>query len=669
MTFRKRVKGIIVFFFAFYVAIVGRAFYYQVIGDSGIEKYCKTQYDKNITIPPARGAILDRNGGPLAITISTLSIGASPKRITSKRAIARISSRLLHVKGSVILAKLRSKRSFVYIKRQVPREVAKKFIKEVGTLEEFRKEYGTYGRITEFSLIPEPKRYYPGKELASNIIGFCNIDSIGLEGVEMTFDRYLKGKQLRLQVEKDAKGRLIIPSKIPEREVFGNTLQLTIDKNIQFICEKEIAEGVRKHRAKGGIAVVMSPVTGEIYAMAEYPSFDSNSPGKYSPWRRKDRIISDIYEPGSTFKVFLVAGALDSGRVHVKDRVNCEGGYYRVQGRTIHDTHPRQWLKVPEVIKYSSNIGAVKIAERLSAKKFYSYIQKFGFGKKSGIELAGEVRGIVPDRSSFTRPIRYATTAFGQGIAVTPIQMISAFSSVVNGGIALKPYIIKEVRDRWGKIVYRGDSDYVGRVISRGTSAMMRKILESVVTKEGTGSLAKVRGYSIGGKTGTSQKVDMRKGGYSDKRIASFIGFFPVKNPLVTILILVDEPEDEVYGGLVAAPIFRKIASKVALYAGIPPDERGREMFTVAKRKVMKEGGGEKKTMYPVQKVSLTDSEDGMYTMPNLRGLTIAQVIDMIEYLPVDYSFAGSGVVVKQVPSAGSRIQVGGQCRVVFGEK
>jgi len=403
--------------------------------------------------------------------------------------------------------------------------------------------------------------------------------------------------------------------------------------------------------------------------MAEYPSFDSNRPGMYSPWRRKDRIITDIYEPGSTFKVFLVAGALDSGKVHLKDRINCEKGVYRVQGRTIHDTHPREWLKVPDIIKFSSNIGAVKIAERLSANGFYRYIQKFGFGKKSGIELAGEASGIVPDKSSFARPIRYSTSAFGQGIAVTPIQMISAFSSVVNGGIALKPYIIKEVRDRWGKIVYRGESDYVGRVISTGTSEKMRKMLGSVVTREGTGSLAKVEGYSVGGKTGTSQKVDMKQGGYSDKRIASFIGFFPVKNPLVAILILVDEPEDEVYGGLVAAPIFRKIASKVALYAGIPPDERGEERVTVAKNGVATEEGEKKKGKFPVQKVSLNDPEDGMYSMPNLKGLTIAQAIDMIEYLPIDYSFTGSGVVVRQLPQAGRRIKVGGKCRIVFGEK
>jgi cell division protein FtsI (penicillin-binding protein 3) len=671
MIVRPRIKVIGIFFIAFYGAVVGKAFYYQVIGDAEIQKFSASQYEKEIVIPPARGPILDRNGNKLAVTVTAYSIAASPVAIKDKIGFAGVAHRVLKVDKNKILKTLKAKKSFMYIKRQVERDIANTFVSELGKLEEFRREYKLFRKIGAVNIIAEPKRYYPGKELAANVIGFCDIDSVGLEGVEKTFDKYLKGKGMSLICEKDARGRLIIPEVIPDDEVLGHTLQLTLDKNIQFICEREIAEGVKKYRGKSGMAIAMSPITGEIYAMALYPAFDPNEPGKYGPWLRKNRAITDLYEPGSTFKAFLIAGALDSGIVKVTDRIYCENGVYRVQRRFIHDTHKSEWLTVPEVMKYSSNIGAVKIAEKLTPENFYDYILKFSFGSKTGIEMHGEASGILPSKKVFRKPIQYATTAFGQGIAATPLQVISAFCSIINGGISLNPYIVKEVRDRFGKIVYRGKPLYADRVLSSKTSAMMRDILKGVITEEGTGTLAGLHGYSVGGKTGTSQKVDFVKGGYSDERIASFIGFFPADEPSIVILVLIDEPQEEVYGGIVAAPIFNKIASKVAIYAGIAPDkyeDRTRSMGKVEKAK------GLGRDIYPpdtfsVMKVSYTKDEEENFIMPDLEGLTAAQVLEMMEALPVEIRLNGSGIVVKQYPLPGKGMLPGKQCVITLGDE
>lgn len=671
MTNRHRLRGIIILFVAFYLAIVGKAFYYQVIGDPVIQKCSESQYEKEIVIPPARGPILDRNGNKLAITVTTYSIGASPVAIRDKNSFAEAARSVLKLKKKKTLKLLSSNRSFVYIKRQIEREVANSFVRELGKLPEFKREYQLFGKIGAVNIVVEPKRYYPGKELAASVVGFCDIDSVGLEGVEKTFDRYLRGKRLKLTFEKDARGRLIIPEVIPGEETIGHTLQLTLDKNIQFICEKEIAQGVKKYNAKGGMALAMSPVTGEIYAMAVYPSFDPNRAGKYGPWYRKNRAITDLYEPGSTFKVFLLAGALESGRVRVTDKIYCENGLYRVQRRFIHDTHRSEWLTVPEVMKFSSNIGAVKIAERITPERFYDYVLKFSFGSKTGIEMDGEVSGILPNRETFKKPIQYATAAFGQGIAATPLQVITAFCSIINGGMVLKPYLVKEVRDRFGKIVYRGKPLYVDRILSGSTSAMMRNILKGVVTEEGTGTLAGLQGYSVGGKTGTSQKVDFDRGGYSDKRIASFIGFFPVEEPAVVILVLIDEPEEEVYGGIVAAPVFNKIASQVAIHTGIAPDrvEGDSQVLARMEKKPMSRGMGNPAGVFPVMKVSYASEDGEHFVMPDLSGLTLAQVIDMMEPIPVEIRLVGSGVVLKQHPAAGRRIAHGDRCVITFGEE
>ncbi|RMG58048.1 MAG: PASTA domain-containing protein [Deltaproteobacteria bacterium] len=492
------------------------------------------------------------------------------------------------------------------------------------------------------------------------------MDLKGLEGVERAFDEFLAGEEERITCIRDARGRLIVPEGIEKERTEGKTIQLTIDGTVQFICEREIERGVREFGAKSGIAIVMDPRTGEVLAMAVYPSYDPNSPSRYPASWRRNRAITDIYEPGSTFKVFLVAGALDSGKVRLSDKIFCENGVITVQGRRIHDTHENEWLTIPEVLKVSSNIGAYKIAERMTPRLFYSYVKSFGFGRRTGIELKGEVPGLIPDEEEFLKPIRYATASFGQGVAATALQVTSAFCAAVNGGILVKPTVIKEVRSPEGEILYRTRPRYRGRVISSSTSRVLREILAGVVSEEGTGSLARINGYSIGGKTGTSQKVDPVKGGYSDKRIASFIGFFPVDEPRFVVSVVVDEPEEEVYGGKVAAPIFRRIVSKLAIYEGLPPEGGGQQVALRSDEGKEAEIGGRGPKLV---RVSFGGPDESSVVMPDLKGLTMVEVVDLLDSLGLEYELKGSGLAAGQFPAPGKRVKRGRTCRVYFREE
>ncbi len=668
MILKSRLRIVIGAFILIYFAVLVRAFYYQVIGDEALEKLRKTQYEAEIVIPPTRGKILDRKGSELAVTVPAFSVGIQPVKVKDKKNVARVASEVFKVPFNEAMKKLAKKKSFVFIARKVDNESVKRFLEKLGSLDEFRREYSNFRRIGVVSVFPDPRRVYPGGKLASNVLGFCDVDLRGLEGIEKTFDEYLRGKARKVKCVRDARGRLIIPEDLSRIEDDGKTIQLTIDRNIQFICERELEKGVKEFRAKSGVAIVMSPSTGEILAMAVYPNYDPNSPGSYPPWRRRNRIITDVYEPGSTFKVFLIAGAIDSGKVRLSDKIYCEKGEVTVQGRRIHDTHENEWLTVPEILKVSSNIGAYKIAERLTPDLFYNYIRKFGFGRKTGVELLGEVSGILPSLEQFKKPIRYATASFGQGVAVTPLQVTAAFSAAVNGGILVKPSLIREIRTIDGEVLYRGRPKYEGRVISAETSRTMRRLLADVVSEHGTGSLAKIGGYSVGGKTGTSQKVDPVKGGYSDKRIASFIGFFPVDEPQFVITVIIDEPKEEIYGGLVAAPIFKRIASKVAIYAGIPPDE-GSEDFQVARAVPPGFSPPGADGRPPVVKVSLSGDSDVSLIMPDLKGLTMVEAIELLDSLGVEYEMKGSGIVVSQYPRPGRKVSGKTRCVVVFGEE
>ncbi|MGA7103709.1 MAG: penicillin-binding protein [Candidatus Deferrimicrobiaceae bacterium] len=641
-----------------YCLIVFRAFHIQVLGVEGIRERGARQYGVKIPLLPKRGGIFDRTGTEFAVSLSTKSIFVQPSKLSSPELAAKILSRRTSRPAAQLRKEFSSDRNFLWVKRQMPSSMAEEIVREVReALSRGESNGGTHGIGT----VEEPKRFYPNRELASSVIGFTDVDSAGIEGVELSLDKYLRGENAFLVCERDARGRLIIPADTPiEVNSQGHSVFLTIDRNIQYVAQTELLEAVKKYRARGGVALVMQPRTGEILAMASLPTFNPNSLSAAPPEARKNRTITDVIEPGSTFKVLTLASALELGAIGARDRIFCENGMYRYAGRTIHDTHKHGYLTVPEVIKFSSNIGMIKVAEKMDPGRYYDMIRAFGFGAKTGVELLGESRGLVPSRDEFSQ-IRRATVSFGQGIAVTPLQLAYAMASVVNGGKMMKPYLVKEITDPEGRVVYRGEPKVLRRTISPKTSAQMREMLGQVVQEDGTGTQARIKGFLVGGKTGTAQKVEVGTGRYSpDKRIASFVGFLPLHDPEFLILVVIDEPKGEVYGGVVAAPAFNQIAVKTAYYLGLTPTEPiGQEPATAAREKT--EAPGVRMT-----RVAMGPGESSL-VMPDLRGLSMGRVVDLMDRYSVRVKLVGTGLARAQSPRPGGILVPGAACTVTFG--
>ncbi|MGE5189890.1 MAG: penicillin-binding protein [Gemmatimonadota bacterium] len=641
---------------AVYLLIVLRAFHIQVLGVRGIRERGARQYCANIPLVPKRGAILDRTGNELAVSLTTKSIFVQPARLPSSAVAARVLAPRVGRPTAELRKVMAPDRSFLWIRRQMPSGDADDAVSAVrAALGGVRARGGDDGIGT----VEEPKRFYPNRELAASVLGFTNVDSAGIEGVELSLDKYLRGERGYLVCERDARGRVIAPAGGPdEASVSGHSIVLTIDRNVQHVAQTELSEAVRKYDARGGIAVVMLPKTGEVLAMATVPTFNPNAVADARAEDRRNRAITDSFEPGSTFKIFTLAAALELGAVDASERIFCENGAYRYAGRVIHDTHRYGWLTVPEIIKFSSNIGATKISDKMDGKRFGEMIRAFGFGTRTGIELPGEVGGLVPARDAFSK-IRRATVSFGQGIAVTPLQLCTAMAAAINGGKLMKPSVIREIRGPEGKVVYRGEPRELRRVVSPKTSARIRQILGKVVQEDGTGTQARIKGFVVGGKTGTAQKVEVGTGRYSPtKRIASFIGFLPLQDPELLILVVIDEPKGEVYGGVVAAPAFNQIAVKTAYYLGIPPTE------TVAAGAVAR-GEGPKAGTARVAPASARAPE-GPLVMPDLRGLSMGRVVDVMGRYTVKLSLEGTGVARRQSPAPGAALLPGAECVVAF---
>jgi cell division protein FtsI (penicillin-binding protein 3) len=415
----------------------------------------------------------------------------------------------------------------------------------------------------------------------SHVLGFVDIDNRGLEGLELEADGFLRGQAGWMASNRDRKGREIMTLRSREvQPIDGYDLTLTVDVVIQHIAESELENGCRKYNAVGGCIVVMNPQTGAVLAMSSWPTYDPNSPADYPPEARRNRCITDVYEPGSTFKVVTVACALDRGAVSIGDSLFCENGAFRVGRHTLHDVHPYGTLTTAEIIKKSSNIGAVKIAMRLGERNLHAGIRGFGFGAPSGIGLPGEVVGILHPLAQWSG-LSIAAVPMGQEIGVTPIQMAAAVSAIANGGLAMKPYLIDSVRDSSGRVIKAWAPEVRARVVSEAAARVLVKAMEGVPTREGTAPRAALEEYTVAGKTGTSQKVEP-DGRYSHSRfMSSFVGFAPAENPAVLIFVLLDEPKPVYYGGAAAAPIFKEVAGRVLKDLGVPPDRQGGEVRVV----------------------------------------------------------------------------------------
>ena len=577
-----------VIFTLIFLVILGKAIYLQVFCAKDLSKRAAEEYEKDQTSTGKRGSIFDRNGKEMAVTIDVTSVAVSPRKIDDKKKAAKALSIALNLDKSSVMEKLDTNRPFVWIKRHVSP-------KEVSTVQDLN--------ITGINFVPETKRYYPNKTLGAQILGFTGLDGHGLEGLEFYYDDVLKERSEKSKVLKDARGMEFGYKKIEftsgeEKGEIDNVvgkdglnLILTLDQTIQYITESALKTYTEKAKAKSGIAVVMSPKTGAILALAHYPVFNPNAFGDFDKDTWRNRSVTDPFEPGSTMKIFTAAAGLESRKATVKSIFFCENGAYNIGRNTIHDTHPHGWLSLPQIVKFSSNIGVVKLGEAIGREYLHESFKKFGFGDKTGVDFPGESPGMLTNYEKWSN-IDAGAIAFGQGVSVSAIQLLSAASAIANKGILMKPYIVQAITDNKGNFKKGFLPRKVRRVLSDDNAAIIMRIMEGVVTEEGTGMNASLENYRVSGKTGTAQKVDERGVYAKGKYVASFLGFAPAEDPEVGILVSIDEPEGNHYGGVVSAPAFKVIAQKTLEYLNVEPSPAGEKLeveknngITIAQRK------------------------------------------------------------------------------------
>jgi cell division protein FtsI (penicillin-binding protein 3) len=554
-----RILIVALFFLLLFGAIGARAVQLQIYRGPWLSRQASNEIERSVTTTGKRGTIYSHNMRVMAISTTVTSIAAYPGDIEDIQVTAQALAKALKMKAARIRKKLTKKKSFVWIKRQTT-------ARETRAVRELK--------LKGIGFVSEPNRFYPSTTLAAQVVGFTGVDGKGLEGIEFYYDRLMQGTSRKFTVLKDANHRKFQTQHQPSASGRGCDLVLTIDESIQHITESALKETVEKYSARSALAIVMQPRTGAVLSIAHYPAFNPNAYQDYAKPLYRNRAITDSFEPGSTMKIFTAAAALEYGNITSGTTFFCENGAYRISNNVVHDTHNHGWLSLLKIVKYSSNIGAAKISEKIGAHKLYQTFRDFGFGVKTGIDCPGEIPGSLTSYTSWSN-IDTAAISFGHGISVSAIQMITALSAIANDGILMKPYIVEKITDPNSRIPNRFKPQKVRRVISVRTARIVKNIMKAVVTKGGTGVNAALEGYSVGGKTGTARKFD-ENGRYSNtKHIASFIGFAPVDNPQIAVLVVVDEPQDQYYGSIVAAPLFKEIAQQTLTYLNVPPDGSG----------------------------------------------------------------------------------------------
>ena len=640
--YKKRIALILGGFVLLFSAVAARSFYLQVIQHDQLVKLAEKQHSKTISVVPARGGIFDRTGAPLAVSLDMDSLFAEPRRVTNPAAAAAALAPILHMDQQELVRKLSVDKGFIWIARQLTPEATKQ-IKQL--------------KLFGLGFAKESKRFYPNFEMAAHVLGFTGLDPGGLEGVEKQYNTVIQGENGFLLTERDALGRdVTIKQAVVHNAVPGKNITLTLDKNIQYFTEKELAKAVTQSQAKGGIAIVADPYTGKILALANYPSFNPNSFKSYPLTALRNRSVADSFEPGSTFKMFLMSAAIEEKVVRPQDTIHCENGRYSFGGRLIRDDHPHGRVTVAEVLKYSSNIGSAKIGFKLGEDRLHRYLKSFGFGEKSNIDLPGEAVGSLRPPNKWYS-IDLATISFGQGVSTTAIQLTSAVSAIANGGVLMKPYLVERITDNAGHEVQKFEPRVIRRVISPETAKTVTQMMEGVVQTGGTATKAAIDGIRVAGKTGTAQKIDPATRTYSpSKRTATFIGFVPADRPVLTIAVIIDEPKTSPYGGVVAAPAFKEIAFNSLCYlkvAGV-----GRTPEASSKSVPPPKASGTRQPASPTAvENSRVEAAAAGTTMPDFRGMSMRQVLKVMEKRQLNIQLRGSGRVVGQHPQPGSAIR------------
>lgn len=567
----RRIAVVGLVLLALFIVVILRAAELQLVDGEKYGAVALRQASLSANISAKRGVIEDRHGGELAITVDVDSIYAEPRKVEDHDATARQLAPLLGQPLQTVHERIARDRSFVFLKRRVDPQLAER----VRAL-----------RIKGIGTVPEPKRFYTQRELAAHIVGFSSADGQGKAGIEKQYDGELRGKSYELPGLRDALGnRVLSEGFVPQAVLEGADVQLTIDRQIQHAAEEALEDTILKNRAAGGVAIVLEPRSGDVLAMASYPKFNPNNLKGTDASHHLNRAIAAVFEPGSTTKMVTIAGALEDNLIKPDDRIDCEQGRFRIGRRTIGDAHQGYGeLSIGEIMKVSSNVCTAKIGIHLGSRRLHHWLSEFGFGEATGIELPGELRGLVRPFEEW-REIALANIAFGQGISVTPLQIAQAAATIANGGVRVRPRIVREIVEKSGRRSVP-DRPPPERVLSERTAGEVTRMMEEVTRKGGTAESAAVPGFSVAGKTGTAQKIDPVTKAYSrELYVASFVGFIPADRPEMVILVLVDEPKGSIYGGTVAAPAFREIALHALSAREIfPEDTAAREAFLASFR-------------------------------------------------------------------------------------
>ncbi len=638
-----------------FLGLLGRLAYLQVLKHDEYSRLAESQHAKTIPLKPGRGSIFDRHGQALAVSSTAESLYALTARIEDRDGLAARLAPILGEPAREIGRRLDSSKRWVFIKRKLPPDV----IQAVRDLEE-----------PALGFVGESLRLYPNRELAAHAIGFEGIDGKGLAGVEQSWDALLAGVEGQALVGRDALGREVTGSpRVLKPSVPGQGVMLTIDATLQYIAEREVEAAWRRTRSKAAMAVLTDPRTGEILALAIRPTFNPNGFAAATDDERRNRAVTDPFEPGSTFKVILAAAALEEGVARPTDRFYGENGVIKVANATIHDWKKYGWLTFTEVLQNSSNVGAIKIGLALGKERYYKYIAGFGFGAAAGVGLGGESRGQLRPPSKWSG-LSLATMSIGQEISVTALQMVNAFAAIANDGRLMQPTIVRAVLDSQGRTVRTIEPRVVRQVITPDTAHVLTRMMTAVV-REGTGHNAAIPGYEVAGKTGTAQKLDPATRRYSRAPgVLSFVGFVPADDPRLAMLVMLDEPKNEKWGSEAAAPIFAAIGREALRYLNVPPRdtspvplERGEVIAALPPANARP---GDSLDAPRMGTWSLELAEDASAVMPRVERLSLRQAMETLAPFDVRIEVNGRGLVQGQSPGPGAPLTPGTVCRLTL---
>lgn len=631
-------------------AIEARLVYLQVVRHEELAARAERQQMRTIEAPAKRGEILDRRGRVLAFSVDADSIYAVPSEIERPQAAVAALCRALEDctprERQALAERFSSQRAFAYVRRQASPDQARR----VHALD-----------LEGIGFMKESRRFYPNKELAAHLLGYVGVDGEGLDGIESAYDSLIKGRAGTVLIQTDARRHAF--SRIEKPPTTGATLELTIDEYVQHVAERELRAGIEETGAQGGSAIVMDPATGEILAMANWPTFNPNAYRQASDDARRNRAVQDVYEPGSTFKVITASAALEEKAIRPGDVIDVSAGMIRFGSRVIHDDHRYEQLSFADVIAKSSNVGAIKVALRVGAGRLGEYIARFGFGRPTSPDFPGESPGIVWDASRLNDSA-LASVAMGYQIAITPLQMAAAISSIANGGELVQPRIVRAVVREGRRVPV--PRKVMGRTVSPGTAAVMTRIMEGVAESGGTATRASIAGHLVAGKTGTARKlVDGR---YSaSEHNTSFVGFVPSTRPAFTIIVIIDTPRVNKYGGLAAAPVFQRIADAALRHRGVPPTIDAPPPVLIARGDPPPAVPASGPARPPAIVKMAAGAPSDAAVVPDLRGMSARDAVRALARLGLTAQVHGAGLVLQQRPEPGESIEGRTSCVLWLG--